>query len=1159
MKYTRTQKQRRRFASPSLFALALVASAGMVLGACKRDDKGFPPLAVEIFNFSPNFAGVRLNAPLELTFSAPVDPSSVDPDSIRIFTTTTTTNEPDPGAPAIGVFVTNGNVVRFLPRIPQRADLSDAGLRIGFRYAVQVPAFPALNTVRTTAGDPVEVAFSEEFTTLNQTILPAPGDITAEPNLPSLSLFFIDEGIENGNDPCARADLPLADRDSPQVVFTDPSEGESGFGTITGIQPGLGTAFVRMDPITINFSEPVSTWRIRAEDVAIRNTNLGGKNFDIFLNFRQDRTLSELQATVFDSESAFDKASVPQGRYILSLTNFTDLAGNPLVNSGSCSADGTFQLSFATISSPTVPTDIILTFDDVDGDGHVDVGGLSTGANDPNAFPDWGNVPLVFLGGMAIDQVSMPSPSAVSSGANWGNVAFWTGAEMRYDNGYDPDDLIDMDRPIPPSLRLRGGVVGSATAIMAPLAGRGNGPSNPGSGTADGSITVTDPGDEGKLDFVVTTDTTIRLFTGSAATGPILYHYRRFTLTGGAGSTGFQPVLTAAAGSIYPMLIFAEDFITIRNALVTVDGQDGEFGFNGANDASGTSLPRNPGGAGGAALAAGGAGGHGGAFELGTDHELFNGGNGGVPANVLGTLDQLSEAVAGLAGMATGGGGHYEVGGDPDPNTGDEPVFQGGGGAGTGGPGTSGGDACGDDTLPCGQGVGGKQYGNGMDFSDPEILAPGGAGGGGGGAEDDDGFNGVGAPGEVDVTDDGGGGGGGGGGFIGLYCGGDITLGAWSDVMDATTVEYARLRAVGGAGGSTYATATEDGMGGMVPGAVPEGDVTASIGEGEGGGGGGGGGIAVIAGGSLSVAAAEMFVFGKVGGNDPREYVDGGVAGGRGSVNRAGNGGGGTVLFSDFDGFLQSELPPALGGGNLSFHVLPGADRDIDQDGVADISDVDVIHELNQMSGAISFATRQWGDDPREPMYNESAIVMDFFDTLSDSTSYDGVRVLSNIPRFVYDAAPDPDTAVPPPALMLQRSIRVFLDVTKADGGLPDLSTEDPATGNFISEPGFTREIGLDYDADGNYDIGGVPVGPQFEAFRVIPAGADELGKRFARVRVIFDLGTIGLPDALLSSFAPPNSGSLQVSPGNGLGNTDAAPEGVPAVADIRVTFTVGG
>ena len=64
--------------------------------------------------------------------------------------------------------------------------------------------------------------------------------------------------------------------------------------------------------------------------------------------------------------------------------------------------------------------------------------------------------------------------------------------------------------------------------------------------------------------------------------------------------------------------------------------------------------------------------------------------------------------------------------------------------------------------------------------------------------------------------------------------------------------------------------------------------------------------------------------------------------------------------------------------------------------------------------------------------------------------------------------------------------------------------------------------------------------------------------KRFARVRIIYDLVSIGSSDFLLSTFAPPNGGNLQVAPGNGLGNTDTAPQGVPAVAEIRVNFTVG-
>ena len=122
--------------------VAVIAIAGAVFGSCSGGGSGTPALRVLQFNFAPGFGGVHLNAPLELVFSAPVDPDSVNSDSIRIFTTTTTTQEPDPGAPAVGTFLVSGNVVRFLPRIPQRADLSDAGLRIGFTYTIQVPASP---------------------------------------------------------------------------------------------------------------------------------------------------------------------------------------------------------------------------------------------------------------------------------------------------------------------------------------------------------------------------------------------------------------------------------------------------------------------------------------------------------------------------------------------------------------------------------------------------------------------------------------------------------------------------------------------------------------------------------------------------------------------------------------------------------------------------------------------------------------------------------------------------------------------------------------------------------------------------------------------------------------------------------------------------------
>ncbi|MHC4952700.1 MAG: hypothetical protein ACYTGZ_02325 [Planctomycetota bacterium] len=1188
-----------------LVLLAVFAMVGLTVSACTSSGAGLPPLKVEIFNFSPNFAGVRLNAPLELTFSAPVDPDSVNPDSIRIFTTTTTQDEPDPGAPAIGVFLTSGNVVRFLPRIPQKPDLSDAGLRIGFRYAVQVPAAPTvIAPVTTTEGDPMEVSFSEEFTTLNQTILPAPGDITAEPNLPQLHNFFIDEGIENGTDPCPRGDLDLEDRDSPQVVFTDPAEGESGFGTITGIQPGLGTAFVRMDPLTLIFSEPISTWRIRADDIVIRNQNLGGEDFDLALFFQQDRTEAKLLITVFDSESAFDKASVPQGRYVLTLTNFTDLAGNDLVNSNSCEADGTFQLSFSTVSSPTLPTDIELTFTDVDGDGHVDVGGLETGTNNPNEFPLFGSP---FLGGMAIDTVAVPSTSGQTSTANWGSIAYFTGREMLFDNGFKLT-APDMDRPIPVALRLRGAAPAASTAIMAPLAGRAIGTSDQINGSTAGSVSVVGGPDDGKQDFEHQSPTPIQLFTGDAVTGPILYHYRKFTLLFdddlATNPNELPTVLSYQSGSLFPLLIFAEDSITIIKATIDVSGRDGQFGFNGNNDASGEAsdgalIGRNPGGRGGEGGPGGGAGGDGGAADLGPTIDFLFGDNGAVPANVLGSMDDLSEAAAGLAGMATGGGGLSDPLAGPDPNTGDEPVWQGGGGGGQGDAGSDGADACADPAAPCGHGVGGKAIGQNGDFNftDPDALASGGAGGGGGGAEDDDGFNGIGGPEQADVTDDGGGGGGGGAGFVGLYCAGDITLGRVReldpnadppDFLVRDDYEFATIRAVGGRGGSTYSTvAGSEPIPGTDPNADPDSAVAieTAIGEGEGGGGGAGGGICIIAGGTLTIDAAEMYVYGKDGGNSPFDWEEGGENAGRGTVNQAGNGGAGVIHISDQDGFGQGELPEELGGGNAGFLVLNDPNRIVAIDPTimppdvqppdldpTNPDDLPARRDFFQMSGVPSISLGVWGDEPRERMFEKSQIVTEFFDTLSDFTSYDGVRVLSNIPRFEYEADPidnpDPDL----------RTIRVFLDVTKAAAGLPDMSPEDPATGNFDQNAnGFTREIGLYFNSDGDDINPGdptamppvlpFPYGPQHESFFIIPAGGTELGKRFVRVRIVYDLATIGTPDQLLSSFAPPGAGNLPIAddldptngPDNTLGNTDTAPEGVPAVAEIRVTFTVGG
>jgi hypothetical protein len=1087
-------------------ASLLLAAAGVT--SCGGGGPGLPPLQVLIFNFSPGFSAVKLNSPLEFTFSAPVDAFTVTPDTIRVVTNTTTTQEPNPGAPAIGQFVVSGNVVRFLPQIPQRADLQDAGFRIGFGYQITIPASPdVIEPVRTIEGKPNVVEFRENFFTLNQTILPAPSDITAEPNLASLSSFFVDEGIANGNDPCNRALLPVADRDSPQVIQTDPTEGETGFGTITGIEPGLGTAFVRLDPLTLRFSEPISPWRIRAQNISIRNENLLGETFDLFFFFRQDRSESILQITVFDANSAFDQASVPQGKYVLSLTQFTDLAGNPLVNSATCVADGKFNLSFSTVSSPAQPTDIKNSFQDDDVSGHTDVGGLGIGGNDVNLFRDHA---APFIGGIAIDHVAVPSPSQVTTSANPGNIALWSGREMRYNNGYDPAD--PSLQTVPDAVRLRGGATLAASAVLAPIAGRGTGRSSP-SGSLDGSVPAAEVG---KIDFQILGPGTATLFTGSLATGPILYHFNEFRLEETAGG---RPLLTYRDDSVYPLVILVEDFANIWGDVI-MDGRDGEFGFNGAND--GTTLSRPPGGRGGLGGPGGGKGGDGGSANINTGvREDINGQTGGVSANVLGPLNDLSESLAGVGGMISGGGGHYDVT-VTEPASGPMPVYEGGGGGGMGSDGGQGGDFAATTPGQSDQGVGGKSA-DGGDGIGPHLFY-GGAGGGGGGADDDS--SGLTAPDALPNSfDNGGGGGGGGGGAFSLSCAGNIVLGFVSDNgTPADTSDDIRFKAViracGGRGGSTYATVTGDPP-------SPSPDESGAIGRGEAGGGGAAGGISLISGSQLDLVLGEVIAFGKRGGNSAAFE-----GGGRGSSDEAGAGGGGLLYFADIDGFGIPEIPAQIGGGNNDFLVIPDSGQDLLAPlGTPDLS-AEEQTDRDEMSGVTSIFFDVYGDDSREVLFGTSRVVTEFFDTLSSSVAYNFVRVVSNCDQFPAGA------------------IRVFCDMANSAGGLPDLSTED-ASGALALPGGFSFEVPLTVDETG------APTGVlQSEAKFLVPVGSPTLGKRFCRQRIVFDLAAIGTPATLLSSFAPGGTPPVPIAPGNTLGIIDTAPQGVPAVADLRVNFT---
>ncbi|MEE8106582.1 MAG: Ig-like domain-containing protein [Planctomycetota bacterium] len=1127
----------KRASAKQALRAALVALVISGISACSTGGgPGEPPLQVVNFNFAPGFGGVPLNAPLVLTFSTDVNPASVTPDSIRIFTTTTTTAQTDPGAPAVGVYLTSGNVVTFLPQIPRRADLADAGLSIGFSYAIQVPAAPdVIEPVRSTEGRPNVVPFQENFTTINHTILPAPGDILAEPNLGVLHQFFIEENIENGVDPCDRDMLLSSAQNSPQVVETVPLQGETGFGTITGIAPGLGTAFVRLDPIRLTFSEPIGTWRVREENIAIRNENLGGETFDLFFFFTQNRADSTILITVFDKDSSFDQASVPQGRFTLSLTEFCDLAGNLLVNSATCDADGTFSLSFSTVSSPSLPTDLVITFGDDDSSGHVDVGGVPTPQRNPNEFPTFARP---FLSGFSSKEEIIPSN--VRTNANWGGIGYWDGRALQHDNGFRGEFV--PDEPVPTALLLRGGVLGAGTAVMAPVAGKATGATDV-QGSAVGLI----PAPNNKFDFLlVGGGSPAQINTGNDVTGPIVYQVRRFSMLAVLNppvdpavdppTVASQPTLTTTFASIYPLLYTVEEDVQIEGT-IEVGGGDGDFGFDGANDGSGQG-GRDPGGAGGRQGPGGGTGGHGGCFTLGTAEDR-HGLDGSVPVGWFGALDEFSQAMAGQGFGVEGGGGRYD-----DNQTGLDATHGGGGGAHIE-DGTDGANFTGTTPGESDRGIGGKAYRSEVD----EFRTPGPAGGagGGGGSSEDDGAafdpsdpndpleepNGV-----ADIRDDGGGGGGGGGGMFCISAGGDITIGTVLPApeppvtdppteKEPDTLVRGTIRALGGRGGSTWRTEADAGTPGN------------NQGSGSPGGGGAGGGISIIAAGNFNLNVATIFAFGRRGGDAAEIEMGDRDAGG---ADEGGSGGAGLMYFADIDGIDIAESIVANDSVDMGSGVLTGTNTgEFSPEDPSDTTPEEL--EKESFNGTAILIVDTYNEANGSVVFGVSRIVTEFFDTLSKNVVYDNCRVLSNAPDFIWVPGDPTD-----------RTIRVFVDATVGTGpdnnAVPDLSEEaaDGSLGGGANQIGASLEIELDVDSDGD-----PAAGAEYDALFEISDTADISSNRYVRMRVEFDLGTI--TTVLLDSFAPPGLGLVQIAPGNSLGNLDAGFPGVPAIADLRVRF----
>lgn len=167
---------------------------------------------------------IFLNERISLYFSTSVDPTTVHSDSISIRRLRGGFAEA-----ARGSFVVNEKVVSFVPFLPSRSDLSDAGLRPGETYRISLRGSPVFDTVRTLSGRPL----AHDFEVFVDTRADAPFLLDTQPGPPRVVAVALDlDGngrLDADGDASTISDeefmIPLADpllRDAPLGLARSP-------------------------------------------------------------------------------------------------------------------------------------------------------------------------------------------------------------------------------------------------------------------------------------------------------------------------------------------------------------------------------------------------------------------------------------------------------------------------------------------------------------------------------------------------------------------------------------------------------------------------------------------------------------------------------------------------------------------------------------------------------------------------------------------------------------------------------------------------------------------------------------------------------------------------------------------------------------------------
>jgi hypothetical protein len=239
---------------------------------------------------------LHLNERIVLQFSSPVDRLSLTQDAIRI------RRRPAQSGPytipAQGSFVVRGSTVSFVPLLPTRSDLSDAGLREATTYEVLCPGFPSFDALRSTSGSPLAEDFVMTFTTRSEAPLlldPTPGppqvlaiglDLDGDGRIKadgdpltveSEEFFDLDSFPFLENAPVGLARAPLA----VGLVLSEPVLPESVFQDVDG--DGLPDA-----PALINISDG---YRVPAEIRLIQRFLPAEDRLEVVLLFVPEATL----------------------------------------------------------------------------------------------------------------------------------------------------------------------------------------------------------------------------------------------------------------------------------------------------------------------------------------------------------------------------------------------------------------------------------------------------------------------------------------------------------------------------------------------------------------------------------------------------------------------------------------------------------------------------------------------------------------------------------------------------------------------------------------------------------------------------------------------------------------------------------------------------